>query len=122
MTNSECRMTKEIRSTNIKRPSVARSPFVIRYSRRPSIDASSGARLGNDHFAQKWQLRLQPVPDPGGDVFARRILQAANFVEVTMVELFPDRPEGFRDIGKIHQPPELRVTFAGDDDFRLETM
>jgi hypothetical protein len=39
-----------------------------------------------------------------------------------VVELFPERLEGGRDVRVIHQPAELGVAGAGDDDFRREAV
>jgi hypothetical protein len=39
-----------------------------------------------------------------------------------VVELFPNWFECFRDISVVDEPRELRIAFAGDDDFGLKTV
>src|SRR5213592_4099686 len=47
-----------------------------------TINAPRHAGLCDHDFTERWQRRLQTFPDPHGDVFAGRVVQAANFVEV----------------------------------------
>ncbi len=85
-------------------------------------DALGGAGFGHDDFREEWQMRFESVPDPDGDLFAGGVFEAGDFVEVTMIELFPEWPEGGGDVGVIDEPAELRITEAGDDDLDFEAM
>ena len=80
------------------------------------------ARLGDDNFTQQRQLRSQVFPNPDRDVFAGGVFQAGDFVEITVIELFPERLERFGNVRVIHQPAELGIALAGDDNFRLKTV
>jgi hypothetical protein len=87
-----------------------------------AIDTLCGTGFGDDDFGQVRELGFQLFPDPDGHIFARWIFQAGNFVEVMVVELFPERLEGGGDVGVIHEPAEFGIALAGDDDFRRETV
>ena len=87
-----------------------------------TINAPRRASLRDHDLAEQWQLRFQPFPYPHGDVFAGRVFQAGNIVEVTVIELFPKRFKGIGNVGIIHQPAKLRIAFAGDNDLGLETV
>ena len=39
-----------------------------------------------------------------------------------MIELVPERLERFGNVRVIHQPAELGIALAGDDNFRLKTV
>src|SRR5439155_4489427 len=86
------------------------------------VNALRQAGFRDDHFSQQRQSRFQLLPNPPGDVLARRIFQAWNLVEVTVVQLFEQRFERLGDVGVVHQPTELRITPAGGDDFRTEAV
>jgi len=87
-----------------------------------AIDATRGASFGDDDFGELREFGLQAPPDPGGDVLAGGVFEAGDFVEIMVVQLFPERLEGPGDVGVIHEPAELGVAFAGDDDFSLEAV
>ena len=53
---------------------------------------------------------------------AGRIFEAGDFVQMVVVELFPNRFERRRDVRVIHHPAEFRVAFAGDNDLHLEAV
>src|SRR5579862_3064643 len=89
---------------------------------RPAINAPGRASLGHNNFNQLRQLRLEPPPDPSRDVFACGVFQSGDFVEVMMVKFLPERLEGGGNVRVIHQPAELRVAFARNNDFRLEAV
>ena len=87
-----------------------------------AIDCAGGASLGHDHFHEQRKSRLELLPDPDGNVFAGRIFKAVNFVQVVMIELFPDGAEPSRDLGVVHQPAQLGVTLTGHDNFHLKAV
>src|SRR6266511_4728647 len=87
-----------------------------------AINTLREAGFGNDHFRELRQFRLKSRPDPRGEILAGRVLQARNFVEVTVIELFPKRPEGFGNVRVIHQPAEVRIAVAGHDNVHFETV
>jgi hypothetical protein len=89
---------------------------------RPAVDALGGAGFGNDHFFQQRQLRLELFPNPERDIFAGRIFQAGNFVEIIMIKLFPKWFEGVADVGVVHDPSEFFVARPFDRDFDFETV
>ena len=62
------------------------------------------------------------VPDPAGDVFAGRIFEALDFVQMMMVELLPERFKGVADFSVIDQPPQFLVAFSADVERGFETM
>ena len=88
----------------------------------PAINRPRGAGLGHDDFREQRQFRFQLFPDPRGDDFARGIFEAGNLVEVMMVQLFPQRLERGGEVGVIHQPAQLRVALARDDDLHDKTV
>jgi hypothetical protein len=87
-----------------------------------SIDAVCIAGFGDDDFDQEWQFGFEFAPNPAGDVLARGILQAADLIEVIVIELRPNRFECLSDVGIIHDPAEFVVAWAGDGDFDFETV
>src|SRR5436190_24382967 len=87
-----------------------------------SINASRLARFRDDDLSQQRQFRFQPFPDPYRDVFAGWIFQTGNFIEITVIELFPEGLERFGNVRVIHQPAELGIAFAGDDNLGLKTV
>jgi hypothetical protein len=68
------------------------------------------------------QARLEPRPDPDGDILAGWVFELRDFVEVVVIQLFPQGPESRRDFGVIDQPAEIRVAGPGHGDFGLETV
>src|SRR5207249_3807101 len=87
-----------------------------------AIHALGGAGLRYDDLCQLRQPRFQPPPNPGSHIFARRIIQTRNLVQVMMVKLFPEGFEGLRNLGVIHEPAELGIAFPGDHNLRLEAV
>lgn len=76
-----------------------------------------------DHdLAQQGQGWLQPVPDPGRQPLAGRILQTFDVVEIVVIQLVVQRLERGLDVGEIHDPAGLRVEVAGDMDLDAEGM
>jgi hypothetical protein len=87
-----------------------------------AIDATSGARLRNDDFGEQGQLWLELFPNPNRDVLARWIFQTGNFIEIKVVEFFPEWLECGLHISVVHHPAELCVARAFDGDFDFETV
>ena len=87
-----------------------------------TINASCGAGFGNDDFGKQRKLWLELFPNPYGDIFTRRILQAGNFVEVTVIQLLPNRFKRVRNFGVVHHPAEFGIALARDGNFHLETV
>jgi hypothetical protein len=85
-------------------------------------DAPGGAGLGDHDLGQERTPGLESVPDPDGDMLAGGVVQSGNLVEVTMIELFPERLERRGKVGVIDQPAELRITFTGDGDLDPKTV
>jgi hypothetical protein len=91
----------------------------------PSLTAINTARragFGDDNFGQQGELWFELFPNPNGDIFARGVFQARNFVEEKVVKFFPDRFEDRFNVGVIHDPPELGIARAFDGDFHFKTM
>ena len=87
-----------------------------------AINRAGRAGFGHNHFREQRQLRFQSFPDPDGDFLARRIFKAGNFVQVPVIQPFPNRLERCRDIRVIHQPAEPGVAFARHDNVHFETV
>ena len=94
----------------------------MRYPLFPPVNAAGGAGFGDDDFGELGELGFEAVPDPDGDVFAGGVFEARDVVEIAVVELFPERFEGVRDVRVIHDPAELGIAFAVDDDFGAEAV
>lgn len=86
------------------------------------INGARRAGFGDNDFREQRQFWLQFFPDPDRNLFAGRIFKTRNFVQITVVELFPDRLECSRDIGVVHQPAEFRIALARHDDVHLEAV
>ena len=86
------------------------------------INTPRRASLRYNHLRQQRQLRLQLLPDPHRHIFARRIFQPRNLIEVAMIQFLPDRLEHIRNIRVIHHPPEFWIAFARHRNLHLETM
>lgn len=63
----------------------------------------------HDYARQQRQSRFEMVPDPAREDLAGRIVESWNVVEVVMVELFGQRRERAFDLGKVHDPAQIRV-------------
>jgi len=92
------------------------------YRSTAPVNTLRRARFGDDDFSQQWQLILQLFPNPNRDVFARGIFESGNLVQVKMVQFLPNRFERFRDVGIIHDPSQLLITFPDDGDLDFETV
>lgn len=71
-----------------------------------------------NELAQRRQDRFEFAPDPPRQIFAGRIFQARNVVEITMIELLEQRRERRLHVGKVHHPTRFgaRLTFYMDFD------
>lgn len=69
-----------------------------------AVDAATGAGFPDLDSAQFRQYRFQLVPDPNCQIFAGRILQPGNIVQIIMIELFPDRVKRRLDVAEVHDP------------------
>ena len=77
--------------------------------------------IGAGVALEAW-LFLQPFPDPSGEIFAGRVLDTRNLVQVMVIELLEPRPKGSLDIGEVLHPAELRVHRAADLNVDTERM
>lgn len=68
----------------------------------------------HDHFRQQWQRWLQLRPDPARHIFAGRIVQSGDVIEIVVVELVVVRLERSFDLGEILDPAEQRIDRAGN--------
>jgi len=68
------------------------------------IDATRGARFTDHDPTQRWQGRLELMPNPTCNIFARWILQSLHFVQVVVVYLVFNRLESTLDVGKVDDP------------------
>lgn len=87
-----------------------------------AINRAGGAGFRHDDFHQEGKFGLQFSPNPDCDVFAGGIFEAGNFVEVVVVQLFPNRLEGGGDVRVIHEPAVFGIAFTRDDDFDFEAV
>src|SRR5690606_11467658 len=90
-------------------------------SRRPcvgsagaAVAAARGAGLVHHHLRQRRQARLQALPDPGGEALAGRVLQPRYLVQVMVVQLLVQRPEGGLDVGEVHDPAGVLARLPRD--------
>jgi hypothetical protein len=81
-----------------------------------------GAGFGDEDFGEEREAGLEAVPDPDGDMLAGGVFEAGNFIEVAVIELFPERAEGGGDLGVIDQPAEFGIAGAADDEVDFEAM
>jgi len=76
----------------------------------------------HDELAQCRQSRLEFPPDPARQIFAGRIFQARNVVEIMMIESLEQRRECRLHVGEVHHPSRFRARLAFDMDFDAERM
>src|SRR3546814_13060070 len=86
------------------RPAGGARPSARRCPGSPAVAAARGAGLAHHHFGQLRQGRHQPLPDPGGQPFAGRVLPPLAPVEVVVVALFVPRPDRRIDVLDVHPP------------------
>src|SRR5438552_243692 len=63
-----------------------------------AIDTPRRTGFGHNYLRQQRESGFEFLPDPDGNVFAGGVFETGNFVEIKMVQLFPDWMEGFGDI------------------------
>src|SRR5439155_24100003 len=63
-----------------------------------------GTRLQHDNAAEPVERAVQPFPDPHRKPLARRVVEALDLIEVTMVEGVVQRCEGALDLGEVDHP------------------
>ena len=77
-----------------------------------TVFAAAGAGFMNAYSRQLWQQRLELIPDPYGKVFAGRIVEAWQVVQIVMVESFIDRLENLLDLTEVPDPSGMGVHLA----------
>ncbi len=87
-----------------------------------SVATLRRARFRNRHFRQRWQRRLQSIPYPAREVFARGILQARNVVQIPMIQRLERWAKCRLDVGEIHNPAKRRIHWALDGNFDPKTV
>jgi hypothetical protein len=78
------------------------------------------AGLLDGDAVQLRQSGLHLLPDPDCNQLRRGILQAWDFIEEIVVQLFDDRVDCALEIGKVHDPPRMGVDFAAYSDLPAE--
>lgn len=76
------------------------------------VGASTRASFADLYAAEFWQLWLELRPNPNRQIFASGVLKTRYLIEIVVVELRPDRLEGFFDIAKVHHPARLLADWA----------
>lgn len=87
-----------------------------------SIDASGCAGFGDDNFREQREAWLEPLPNPECEDLAGGIFQTWNFVQIMVVQLFPQRTEGVGYRSVIHDPSHFWITLTLDNNFDLKTV
>lgn len=101
-------------------PTVARLPRSQCQSASPAIYASRGTGFLDLDGRELGQRRLELVPDPSTQVFARWVLETFNLVEVVVVQLIDDRLAGRLDVAEVHDPAAVLAWFTFDIDTKLK--
>ena len=78
----------------------------------PLVDTARRAGLAHDDPREPGQRGLEAIPDPRGEVLARRVLEPLDLVEVVVVELVEQRLERGLDVAEVHDPAGRRVDVA----------
>ena len=86
------------------------------------INATRSASFTDGDPAQRWQGRLELMPNPTGNVLARWILQSLHLVQVMVVDLVFNCLESALDVGKVDDPAKLWIDWTLNVDFDLEAM
>ena len=68
----------------------------------------------HDDFAKRRQRRLEPAPNPHGELLAGRIFQARHIVQAMVVDLRKNRCERGFYVGEVHDPARRFVRNARD--------
>ena len=64
----------------------------------------------------------QPLPEPDGDAFRGRVVEAFDLVENVMIETGDERVDDSLQIGEVHDPPAGLADRAADGHFSTERM
>ena len=81
-----------------------------------------GGLLSHRNFGERWERRFQPSPNPTCDILSRGVLQPFNLVQVSMIELFKQRPERSFDFREVDQPAGFGVNLALTGNLHIETV
>ena len=90
--------------------------------RRAGITAARVTGLANHDPAQAGKIADQPVPDPARQVFAGRVFQTRDIVEIVVVELIEQGLKRRFQFGEIHDPTAVATGIAGHMHFDPERM
>ncbi len=63
----------------------------------------------HDDFGEQRKLWFHLAPDPTREIFARRIFQAGNLIQVVMIESIVRRLKRGFDIREIHDPTGVAI-------------
>ena len=85
-----------------------------------AMNTAGSAGLVYHNLAQGWELRMQLLPNPAGEVFAGGIFEAGDFVQVTMIERVVKRLEGARELSEVLHPTAVGIDRAADMYFDAE--
>lgn len=95
--------------------------FCARYSPSvPGVDTPAGAGLMDADSTELWQQGLEFLPDPLGQDFAGRILQARDIVQIVVIQALVQRLEDRLDLREVANPAGMRVDIAREMDGNLE--
>ena len=123
MTNDERNPNDETAEMGPSRKFDIRHSLVIRHSALiASINTSGSACFRYDYFNQHRELWFKSFPDPNSHVLAGGVRESRDFVQIIVVELFPDGLKDRRDVSVIHHPAELRITFTRNYDLDFEAV
>ena len=87
-----------------------------------AIDAAGGTGFRRNDLVQLRKCRLEMLPNPPSEVFACRILQSLNLVEVVVVKPVEQRFEGGLDVREIHDPAKMFIHWGINKNGYLERM
>ena len=82
----------------------------------PPVHARTRTGFANPHLAEEWKFRCDSLPDPSGQHFAGRILEAFDLVQASMVKCFFNRLDGGLDRAEVHEIAGLLGHVSLDDD------
>src|SRR5205823_4328651 len=82
----------------------------------PLVDTPRRARLAH-HDAGEWNGATKTIPDPAGDILARRVLEPVEIVEVSVIELIMQRSESPLEVREVHHPAMSWLDGTANVDF-----
>src|SRR5580693_9031286 len=86
------------------------------------VIATAGAGLVDHQARQGGQSRLEPAPDPDGQLLTGRVLKPRNVIETMVIERLNDRFGRGLDFRKISNPARVRIERPADVDRNAEGM